>query len=217
MVGSDRLGSSFYTDRAPAYSLTSSRTQVSIGVATALIVGTLVLMLLFRGTVFAAVTVWLYVFAPFAPFPGVVVFGILLTGGRYVGLMGAAEERHVLALAASAVVGVAYAAFGAGVLMLFAPALHGTAVLLTAALTTGITVGAAALVYTTDHSFARWDRHSGTLMIAGMVVLVIGGLTGGLQWLTFGLILLGWIVDLVFEIYMVNNDHRSPLANVIGV
>lgn len=219
MIGGDRIGSGHYTDRAPAYPLVSTRTGVSMGVATALIIGTLALMWLFRGTVLADFTIWLYRGAPAAPYPGLAVFGIVLTGGRYVGLAAAVDERHADALGASAVVAVAYAAFGAGILSLYAPSLHGSALLITAGITAGITLLAAVVVYTTDHSFANWDKYSGMLMLGGVGVLFLSSLTGLALFLlvAFGLILLGWIVDLVFEIYMVSSDGRSALANGIGV
>lgn len=219
MSKTDRIGSSHYTDSAPAYPFFSVRTGISVGVAAVLIAGTLVLMWLFRGTVWADGAIWLYRGAPFAPYPGLVVFGIVLTAGRYVGLVAAVEEYYSTALVASGVVAVAYAAFGAGVLSLYASGIHGTAILLTAAITAGLTIAAAVLVYTTDHSFANWDRYSGGLMIGGVCVLAVGSATGvsAVTGLAFGLILLGWIVDLVFEIYMVSNDDRSPVANGIGV
>jgi FtsH-binding integral membrane protein len=219
MVGSDRIGSGHYTDRSPAYPLFSTQTGVSIGVATALVVITLGLMWLFRGTVWAETTIWLYREAPAAPYPGLAVFGIVLTGGRWVGLKAAVDERHGLALGASAVVAVAYAAFGAGILSLYAPSIHGSALLITTGITTGITVAAAVVVYTTNHSFANWDKYSAILMFAGVGVIFLGSVSGAgtLSVVAFGLILLGWIVDLVFEIYMVSNDSRSPLANGIGV
>lgn len=215
----DRIGSDYYEDRAPNYPLVSRPTAVSIGVAAGLIAFTLGLMWFARGTELARTTIWLYRDAPLAPYAGILVFGVALTGGRYVGLRAAVAERYALALFASMVVAVAYAAFGAGVLLLYAPSIHGAAILATAGLTTAVSLGAATLVYTTDHSFANWDAYSGVLMFLGVVVLFGTSATGDplFTWLAFGLILLGWIVDLVFEIYMVSDDARSPVANGIGV
>lgn len=217
--GSDRIGSGHYTDSAPAYSLFSRQATVSIGIATALIVGTLALMWGVRGTALATGTIWLYQDAPLAPYTGILVFGAILTGCRLLGLEAAANDAIVTALFASLVVAVAYAAFGAGILSLYEQAIHGTAILITAGITAGLTVGAAVLVQTTNHSFANWDKYSGLLMIGGVLIMVPGSLTGLQLFFVagFGLILLGWLVDLVFEIYMVSDHRRSPMANGIGV
>lgn len=218
-LNSDRFGSSHHTDASPTYPLFGRRTSVSIGIAAGLITATLVLLWVARDTLLAEWTVYLYTRAPLAPLTGLVVFTVLLTGGRYVGLVAAVREQIWLAFAASLVLAVSYAAFGAGVLSLYAPSIQGPAVYVTTAITTVITVGAAVVVYTTDHSFAHWDYYSGLLMLGGglCVALFTGLPSAMLNWLGFGLILLGWIVDLVFEIYMVSNDERSAVANGIGV
>lgn len=216
-VDSGRFGSEHYTYSAPDYPLFSRATLVSVGVATALTAGTLALMWLARGTVLAEATIWLYVGAPLAPFPGLIVFGVALSAGRYFGLQWAVDERYALALVASTMVAVAYAAFGAGVLSLFAPSIHAASIAIAAGVTTTVTVGAAVVVHTTDYSFAEWDTYSGVLMLAGFVAHAPYQVFPPALYLAFGLILLGWIVDLVFEIYVVSDAGRSPVANGIGV
>lgn len=217
--GSDRIGSEFYSDAAPDYGLLSRDAAVSIGVATALIAGTLGLLWIARGTRLAFYAIWLYAGAPFAPWTGILVFGAVLTGGRYYGIRAAVSENYGLAFGASAAVGVAYAAFGAGILSLYGTGIHVAAVAVATATTVAITLGAATLVYTTGWSFANWDAYSGGTMIAGIVVLFFARVVAApsLLWVAFGLILLGWIVDLVYEIYMVSDANRSPVANGIGV
>lgn len=218
--GSDgRLGDQHMTDSAPAYSLLSKQTVTAIGVASLLIISTIAMMWAFRDTVFATGTIWLYTDAPFAPFAGLLVFGIILSAGRYFGLSASMNENYGLALGASAIVAVAYGAFGAGILSLYASDLHVAALGWTAAITVAITLGAATLVYTTDHSFANWGGYASFAMIGGAFAYLIYTIIPSTVFvlLAFGLILLGWIIDLVYEIFMVSDARRKPVANGIGV
>ncbi len=189
---------------------------ISLGVATLLFLVTIGLMLAFRGTIFAHAVIALFSFSPLL---GAVAFGLLLTVGYHVGIQASTRERYPRAVAGMAMIAFLYGAFGAAVLSFYSVELHATALALTAAATAGISLGAGWIVYTTSYSFEAWGRYASILMAIGLTALFAFTFYPWtlLLYIAFGAILVGWIVALFYEIHMLSDEARSPIANGIGL
>lgn len=215
----DRLTSGYKSSSAPTYGMFSREFAVSMTTALLLVVGTIALMVALATTWVADLTIWLYTGAPLAPFVGLAVFGIALTAGRYLGLREAANGNEEIAMIVAMGVAVVYGAFGAGILSLYESAIWMDALLVTFAVVALYTVIVTTVVYTTDRSFERWATYSGLLMFVGVIAVLVYTFVSWqpLAWIAFGAILLGFAVDLVYEIWHTSFGGRSALANGIAV
>lgn len=213
-----RIGSESFTESAPNYDSFGREAKLSIGTAAALVGGTVGLLWLFRDTEVAATSEWLFLEAPGAPLVGPVAFACLVAGGRYVGIRAAVAENYPVALGASAVVATTYAAIGATVLSLYPAAVQADALVVALVLTVVVTAGIAKFVFTTARDLGHLNYYSGLLLGGGAVLMGVDLYGAGSTFtLGFVVVLAGWVVDLAYEIYMISDTGRSPIANGIGV
>ena len=213
MFDRSSVGHAHTTDDSPAYGVFQRET------ITALLVGSILMFLTLAGMLFVADTAlaeWgqlLYTY----PIVGVIVFGALLTAGRYAGLRGIGSNNYPLALAGATLSVFAYAWFGGLVLTPYDPSLYVPALAIAGAITIGITLVAGAYVYATDSDLSHWARYSAGLFLIGFLVLVPALVIQELLLITFLCFLLGFLCDLVYEIWMTSNRNRSAVANGLAL
>lgn len=213
------VGSQHKSEQSPNYSVFSTEFLTSIAVALALVAINMVLIIGFADTPIAAATMWLYTDAPLAPFAGLLVFGGALTIGRGVGLKAMRDEKLGLSIAMAALVQVAYGAFAGGIITGYASGVAATAIFITLAGTTGYMLLVSAVVYATDISFEPCRSISGFLMIGGVISVFLTSIIGvnAIALLGFALITLGFMVDMIYEIWHTSNKHISPVFNGFAV
>lgn len=214
MVAShDRTGPAHTPGQTPVYQLVSTQTLTALSVGGVCMAMTILGMLLIADTALATAGEVLFRF----PLIGVLVFGAMLTAGRALGMRGIGTGDSLMALSGASLSILTYAWFGGMVLTPYDPALYWPAISIAGAITVGLSLVAAAIVYATDFDFRHWARYSGICFGVGIGGLVVALVFPPLVILTFGLFLLGFFLDLVYEIWMTSNQNRSPVANGLAL
>jgi len=151
------------------------------------------------------------------PIIGMVIFGAGLMLGRYVAKKGLNEDNRGLAATGAGILEFTYGIFGGGILSIVSSGLFPIVLGITAVITTLIAVLAALLVYGTGRNFRSWGRYSNYLFIGAFGTGLIGSAFPPLMLLTFILVLVGFIVYLVFEIWRMKQKPDRVLMNGIGI
>lgn len=213
MFGSNRVGGSHGASPTPSYATVSGEMGTAIGTAAVLQVLTVLAMVLFADTVVASALQRLFQ----TPILGVVVLGVGLTAGRYLGMKGLGENSLGLAAVGASISVLTYGAFGGAILTPYAPASYVPALAVAGVVTVAIAAVAGAYVYSTDADLSHWAKYSTGLFLVGLVAAGVGTLFEPVLLLAFVCFLLGFLADLVYEIYRTGNRDRSPLANGFGL
>ena len=186
----------------------------SLGIATGLIILNIAVM-------------WIFAFTPLAMINdilfdtffllGVIVYGLLLSGGLYIAKKGIRNENTGLAVSGTALIQIAYGIFGAGILGFVAPGIQALAIAITGVVSVAIAVLAGLLVYGTGHDFSSWGRYANYIFLGVLGFSLIGSFSPALIIFAFTLALIGFIVYLIHEIYSVKTRPGKPFLNGIGV
>lgn len=205
-----------YSDESPSYGFFSKEMATTIGVAAGMMLVTVALMLVLADTIVADVGLMLYGIFPLL---GVGVFGGLISVGRYFGMKGLISDNTRLAIAGATVSILGYGWFGSAVLSPFQSSLYIPALLVTGGITIAITLAIAIVVFGTDYNFSWTAKASGACFLVGIVLILIVSFISIqiLSLIAFGLFLLGFLFDLVYEIYLTATNARNPIANGLGV
>lgn len=210
----NRIGSSQQTASSPSYATASGEMATAVGTAAVLQLLTIGAMVLFADTAAAAAVNGLFR----TPLLGVIVIGIGLTGGRYLGMRGFGNGNLPLAGVGTALSILTYGVLGGAILSPFASASYGPVLAVTSVVTVLIAAVAGAYVFSTDKDLSHWSRYSTGLFLGGLVAAGVGTfLFTPILLLAFVCFLLGFVADLVYEIYRTSNRDRSPLANGFGL
>lgn len=212
MFGGNRE-SEHMTRDSPQYDLKDKGLYATLSLGASMMAATVLGMLLIADTAVAELMLTLYQF----PIVGVVVFGALLTGGRYLGIKGVKQNSTVQAVVGALILIVSYAWFGGGILTPYEPSLYNPAILVTGAITIAITLVASAYVYSTDKNLAHWSRYSGYCFLGVIVSAFIGTIYAPITLIGFALALLGFTADLVYEVWMTSQKNRPAYANGIAL
>ncbi|QGA80068.1 hypothetical protein [Candidatus Nanohalobium constans] len=151
------------------------------------------------------------------PIVGMIIFGAGLMAGRYLARKGIKADNTGLALSGVGLLEITYGIFGGGILSLIPPNAFPLALGLTAIITTFIALLAALLVYGTGKNFRTWGRYSNYLFLGAFGTGLIGSAFPPLLLLTFILVLIGFIVYLVYEIWRMKQRPGRTLMNGIGI
>jgi len=197
----------------PNYDLTDKGLVTSLSVGAGLMVATIGMMILTADTALGGLVTKIYSI----PILGIILFGGLISVGRYLGLKGVRDDESVMAVIGSALLVFAYGCFGGGILHLYSADLYASAIAVTGGITIAITLVAATVVYYTDRNFEKCAQYSGYCFIGAIVTGLVGTLVPLILILAFGLALLGFLLDLVYEIWMTSNQNRPAYANGIGL
>lgn len=185
------------------------------GIATALVVANIVLMLV--GSYTPIASLGLVLFSNF--FVGVAVFVVTIGGGFWISSRGIRHGNLPVAGAGVTLIQFGYTLLGAGILAIAPSELRVPALSITTVLTGLLTAGVVLVVYRTDRSFERWQTYSRGLFVAGFAAGAIGFFTGSsLMIAAFALFFLGFVADLTYEIWAVKvSKYSSELRNAIGI
>lgn len=184
------------------------------GIATLLVAVNVALMLAISYTPLAAVGQAL--FSNFLI--GIVVFGLSVGGGYWLATKGLDRGSWLLAGSGVTLTQAGYAFIGAAILAFAEPALRAPAVAIAAVVTGIVTAVITVYVFNTSRSFRGWQKYAGGLFIGGIAVGVAGYfLYPPLVALAGVLFLLGFVVDLVYEVWAVRESRYSTLRSAIGV
>lgn len=201
------------TEGSPRYGAISRDTGISLVAGGSLMLATILGMLIVADTALAQFGNALWKF----PLLGLLVFGVLLSAGRRYGLRGLGEANYKMALGGCLLSVFTYAWFGGLVLSPYAASLYRPAIVITGAITLVITMLATGLVFSTDRSFEGWEAYAGGFFLIGVALMLFAMFVPQLLVVAFPFFLIGWILDLVYEVWMVSNQNRSPLANGLAL
>lgn len=200
--------------RRDAAAATNQQVGRIAGLATGLVALNVIVMLALSYTPVADLA--LALFSNF--FLGVIAFAASVGGGYWLATRGVERGSMGLAGVGVTVTQLGYGAFGAAVLSLAAPAVRVPALGITAVITGLITALVTVVVYRTDRSFAGWQRYAGGLFIGGIVVGAAGVFLAPALLVVAGLLFfLGFVVDLVYEVWAVREGRYGTLRSAIGV
>lgn len=213
MPGNDML-----TEDSPQYGISFETLKAAL-VATVLLIGNIALMYMFAFTALADLMIWLYTDAFFAPFSGLVVFGILLAVGRWIAISGLTNNSYGLAVIGVLISEFTYGVFGAGVLSYAPSDIYLLVLGVTAVITGVITLAVCFYVYSTSKDLSGWREISGGLFLIGIILYLVYTFISNpvLGTIAVVVILLGFVADLIFEVWMTSQRNRSPMINGFAV
>lgn len=211
--------SKFATRESPEYGIVSRDMTVSLATAGGLFTATVASMLLFADTVFGSTVLALYESLPLV---GVIIVGIGLTVGRHLGMDGFMGDNIVEGVFGTVITVFTYGLFGGAILTPYDMSTYGPAILVASGITVAMSVVAGAWVLNSDRSFDGWDEKSGVVFFGGIVAVFLGsflpGSIGGiLVLLAFALFTIGFIIDLVYEIWSMSSGRRNAIVNGFGI
>lgn len=148
---------------------------------------------------------------------GVIVYGILLSGGTYLAEKGVKEEDMALAGTGIVLLQVGYGSFGGAILGLVPRGSFLPVLAITAGVTAGIAAAAAALVYGTGRDFSSYRRYATYLFIGVLLTALVGTFAPAVALLAFVLALLGFLALLVYEIWETRKSPDKVLLNGVGI
>ncbi|WP_415379198.1 hypothetical protein [Halosimplex sp. TS25] len=200
---------------APGVESTASRSVSRIaGIGAGLVALNIVLMLALSYTPVAGLGAAL--FRNF--FIGIATFVVTVGGGYWLANTGIEKGSMGLAGVGVALSQFGYALLGSAILFRVASSMRVTALGITAVVTGIITAVVAVVVFKTDHSFERWQLYSWVCFGGGFLVGAIGFFVNPTIMLAAGaLFLLGFIVDLTYEIWAVRESKYGDLRSAIGI
>lgn len=213
MFDGNRVGASHQTPSAPSYTAASGEMATAIGTGAVLQVLTVLLMVLLADTAVAEAVLGLFQ----TPILGVIVLGAGLTVGRYVGMRGFRDGNLAVAAVGAGVSVLTYGVFGGAILTPYAPAAYVPALAVAGVITVAIAAVAGAYVYSTDADLSHWAKYSTGLFLVGLLGAGVGTFVQPVLLVAFLCFLLGFLADLVYEIYRTSNRERTPLANGFGL
>ena len=151
------------------------------------------------------------------PLVGVLVFGAMITGGVYLAKRGIRKDNSSTALGGTAILQVAYALFGAGIIGFLPANLHPAVLATTAVVTTIIAALSGLLVYGTGHDFSNWRKYSNYMFLGVLLFALVGSFSPTVIIVAFLLALLGFITYLVYEIWEMKQRPGKVYMNSIGI
>lgn len=211
--------SQFATRESPQYGVLSRDMSVSLGTAAGLFAITVAAMLVFADTIVGTGVLALYELSPIV---GVIIVGAGLTIGRHLGMSGFLGDNTAQGFVGSVITILTYGAFGGAILTPYQPDLYVPAIVVASAITVAISLVAGAWVLNSNRSFEGWDKKAGGVFIVGVVAVLLGsfipGTIGALALLLgFVLFIVGFTIDLVYEIWAMTSGRRNAMANGFGV
>lgn len=186
----------------------------SIGIGSALVVVNIALMAAFSEVGFlvdAFNFLWQW------PIVGVIAFGILLTGGNWLGRRGIKNSDAGLATIGSVLLMAGYGIFGGGIIAGLDTFTKFTVLGITALITTIIAVIAGIYVYWTDRDLRSTGKYANYAFLGVLGAAFIGTLWAPLTLLAFVLALAGFLLYLVFEIWRMKMERVTPVLAGFGL
>lgn len=206
--------SSTMTKDSPRYNIFSGDMLVSVITGAFLMSITVGFMLFFANTIIGNITLALF---DLGAIVGVIVFGALLGLGRYIGVTGLEEENMIKGIIGSTISVLTYGIFGSGILTQYSTDSYFSAIVATTFITMSITIVAAMVVFRSSRSFSFAKKYSGISFVVGIVFSLIGTIFTPVLIVAFGSFLIGFLFDLIYEIWALSDSRRNPLANGLSL
>lgn len=211
----NRVGDDMTTEDSPQIPVWSREMRKVVSVGGLLMMATIAMMLLTVDTAIADATLQLFDFFLFA---GVIVFGVFIGAGRYLGLMGVDTGNRFIAGVGSVLCILAYGVFGGAILTPYSPSIYIPVLAITGGITSLITLVAGMYVYSTPkEDLSYWKKISGGFFMVGIVAALIGSFISSVSIIAFICFLFGFLTELVYEIWLTSNSERTPTANGIAL
>lgn len=188
----------------------------SVGVSAGLVLANISLIWILLFTPLSTVNNFLFQYLII----GMIFYGVMLTAGNYLGNQGIKDEDMGKALLGVALLQLAYGMFGAGVLSILgttSPSAVGLVLGVTAGVTLAVTLTAALVVYGTGRDFRNLSNYSFYSFIAALATGFIGSFSGIFALITFALVLLGFLLDLVYQIWEMKAKSQNHYLNGLGI
>jgi FtsH-binding integral membrane protein len=201
------------TKDSPKYKILSKSMAITIATSTLLFLVTVIGMFLLVNTKIAEIGSLMFRITII----GVLIFGGLISLGRYLGIKGIGEKKIDLAFIGSAILVFTYSWFGGIILSRYKTSLYFSGIIIATIITLIIAIAAGIYVYSTDKDMSIWAKYSMILFLSGLFFAFITRFFSKLIWVSFFCILFGFIADLIYEIWMTSNKKRSPFANGIAL
>lgn len=202
------------TEGSPRYGITDPEFYKSIGIASILMIATIAAMLITANTVIADFVLALYNLFWFL---GVIVVGGFLSVGWYIGLLGIDKDIMGLAVFGILLTIFGYGAFGGAILSQYSSSIWLVSLAITSIITISITILLSIYIFTGGRNLSSWGTYSGICFLIGLIISFIASFAVGLQVVAFGFILLGFIFELGYEIWLCSRSDRSPFANGFAI
>ena len=190
----------------------NSKQFKTLGITTALVILNIALIYVLRFTPLAQVNDFVFQFL----IAGMIFYGVLLFIGRYIGNKGIEENNVGYAVAGVALLEIAYGMFGAGILR-FTGEAAGIILAITAVVTVTMAVGSGLMVFWTGRDFSSFQTYSMYAFGAALLMGFIGSFSGIFALITFGLVLIGFILDLIYEIWSMKKHPGNVYMNGMGI
>ncbi|WP_254525210.1 hypothetical protein [Natrinema caseinilyticum] len=192
----------------------SSREARVIGGASVLMAINVLLMYALVVTPLAAVNDYLFT----VPIVGALVYGAAIVGGQWVAERGVDGGDTGVAFVGMVILQLAFGIFGAGVLRFVPRDAQLTILVVTAVVVAVITAVIGAYVYARSKTFEHWGSYANYAFIGGLVAILIGTFVPVVLLLGFGLIFLGFLLRLGWEIWKVRDRREASVTlQTIGV
>lgn len=200
-------------NRPPKYDLSDKGMVTAISVAAVLMSLTILAMLLIADTILAEYTSLIYSSA----FIGVIIFGLLISGGRYLAMKGLKNDNSTLSVAGSLMLILSYGWLGGGILDPYNPELYIPAIGIAGSISVLITLSVATIVYKTGRDFSNFLSYSSYAFLGVLVSSFIGFLIPPILLLSFCLAISGFILLLFYEIWMASSSQRRAYENGMAI
>lgn len=148
---------------------------------------------------------------------GVLFFGALLTGGVYLAKRGVKNRNPALAVLGTVILQLAYGIFGGGILSILPARLLPAAIAITFVLTTLIALVAGLLVYVTGRNFKKWGGYANYIFLGVIGLSLFGTFLPMFEPIIFLLVIAGFFVYLVYEIWNMKEQNAGPYLNGVGI
>lgn len=186
----------------------------SIGIGSGLVLLNIALMMVFARTFLADVNNYLWSAGAIV---GVIVYGILLTGGSYLGRRGIKNNDTGIAGLGISLLMLAYGSFGGGIISGLDAATQIVVLGITAVLTTILAVAAGLYVYWTDRNLSKTGMYANYAFLGVLGTAFIGTFVTPVLLLAFFLALTGFLLYLVYEVWRMKTEAVSPMLTGLGL
>jgi FtsH-binding integral membrane protein len=211
MIDQDREHET-YTEESPTYGLSKDLIKV-LGIALGLLGFNIFLMILFSNTVLSSYTQAMFRY----PIVGVIIFGILLTLGREIALRSSEKERFIGSLIGVSVLQFTYGIFGGSILSRFSSSIWGQSISLTILITLIITAIATVYVTNTNKDLSYLGKIASVFFLIGVVLALVGTFVQQVIIGAFIFFVVGFLIDLFYEIWLAVSSDRNTLSNGIAI
>lgn len=213
MFGKNRSNSAHTSKHSPTYDLSDKGLYTTLVIGGSMMILTIAGMLLTADTVISEYISVIYQY----PIVGVFVIGGFLTAGRYLGMRGVSNDNIPMALIGSGLLIFTYSWLGGGMLTPYSSELYTPAIVISGIITIAISLLASAYVYSTDKNLEHWRNYSAYAFMGVFGTALVGTFLPPILIASFFLGFIGFLADLVYEIWMTSNENRSAYANGIAL